>query len=191
MAAANDPKCASPGVRPRISASEIYVRLSELRSRNGRHLGWTSLGDPLEPSNSVAHKVLRVFRAIRFLKELHVMVTSIIGSLVSLGWSIVMLGLILFVFALFFVQQMAAYLSGCQLGAFGGSAAGVRGKSPGFGRPWGAQAGPLASDGLCTHDISRRPQPTRRPGPTPLVPGGNTSCAYLRIEVCWLASRGT
>eukprot|EP00429_Kryptoperidinium_foliaceum_P082482 CAMPEP_0176213856 /NCGR_PEP_ID=MMETSP0121_2-20121125/15875_1 /TAXON_ID=160619 /ORGANISM="Kryptoperidinium foliaceum, Strain CCMP 1326" /LENGTH=438 /DNA_ID=CAMNT_0017552933 /DNA_START=1 /DNA_END=1317 /DNA_ORIENTATION=- len=56
-------------------------------------------------------KVLRVFRTVRFLKELRVMVTSIIGSLVSLGWSIVMLGLILFVFALFFVQQMAVYLS--------------------------------------------------------------------------------
>jgi len=48
------------------------------------------------------------------------MVTSIIGSLVSLGWSIVMLGLILFVFALFFVQQMAAYLSGLEPGTIGG-----------------------------------------------------------------------
>lgn len=56
-------------------------------------------------------KVLRVFRTMRFLKELRVMVTSILGSVVSLGWSIVMLGMILYVFALFFVQQMAGHLS--------------------------------------------------------------------------------
>jgi len=58
---------------------------------------------------------LRVFRTMRFLKELRVMVTSIVGSLVSLGWSVVMLGLILFVFALFFVQQMAMHLSDSEL----------------------------------------------------------------------------
>jgi len=56
-------------------------------------------------------KVLRVFRTMRFLKELRVMLNSIMGSLVSLCWSVVMLGIILFVFALFFVQQMSAHLS--------------------------------------------------------------------------------
>lgn len=56
-------------------------------------------------------KILRIFRAMRFLHELRVMVGSILGSFKSLMWSFVMLGLILFVFSLFFVQQMAVHLA--------------------------------------------------------------------------------
>lgn len=59
-------------------------------------------------------KILRIFRAVRCLKELRVMIGSIYGSLSSLWWSFVMIGIILYVFALFFVQQMAVELASSQ-----------------------------------------------------------------------------
>jgi len=54
-------------------------------------------------------QILRVFRTMRFLKDLRVMAISLLGSLASLGWSIAMLGLIIFIFALYFVQQMGGH----------------------------------------------------------------------------------
>lgn len=57
-------------------------------------------------------KILRMFRVIRFLRELRVMVASIIGSFVSLFWSLVMLSMIIYLFALIFVQAMTLHLAG-------------------------------------------------------------------------------
>lgn len=54
-------------------------------------------------------KVFRLLRALRFARELRVMVLSILGSAAALFWSFVMLALILYVFALLFVQTMVAY----------------------------------------------------------------------------------
>jgi len=56
-------------------------------------------------------KILRIFRAIRFLKSLRVMMESIAGSLSSLFWSFIMIALILFIFSLLFVQQMTVDLA--------------------------------------------------------------------------------
>mmetsp|Transcript_114997 Transcript_114997/g.365401 ORF Transcript_114997/g.365401 Transcript_114997/m.365401 type:complete len:656 (-) Transcript_114997:294-2261(-) len=56
-------------------------------------------------------KILRIFKSMRFLKELRVIMGSIYGSFVSLFWSLITIGMILYVFALFFVQQMAVMLT--------------------------------------------------------------------------------
>lgn len=55
-------------------------------------------------------RILRVFRTMRFLKSLRVIMSSIMGSFVSLMWSFLMIGMILYVFALFFIQQMTVQL---------------------------------------------------------------------------------
>jgi hypothetical protein len=56
-------------------------------------------------------KVLRTFRVIRFLRELRMMLQCLLGSLSSLFWSIVMLLLVLYMFSLIFVQNVAAYFA--------------------------------------------------------------------------------
>mmetsp|Transcript_127901 Transcript_127901/g.409719 ORF Transcript_127901/g.409719 Transcript_127901/m.409719 type:complete len:730 (-) Transcript_127901:54-2243(-) len=56
-------------------------------------------------------KILRIFRAMRLMKELRVMLASIVGSCSSLFWSFVMIGMILFIFSLVFIQQMTEQLS--------------------------------------------------------------------------------
>lgn len=60
-------------------------------------------------------KILRIFRAMRLMKELRVMLASIVGSCSSLFWSFVMIGMINFIFSLFFMQQMSVELSANQL----------------------------------------------------------------------------
>eukprot|EP00449_Zooxanthella_nutricula_P005292 CAMPEP_0198504830 /NCGR_PEP_ID=MMETSP1462-20131121/10696_1 /TAXON_ID=1333877 /ORGANISM="Brandtodinium nutriculum, Strain RCC3387" /LENGTH=621 /DNA_ID=CAMNT_0044234003 /DNA_START=90 /DNA_END=1952 /DNA_ORIENTATION=+ len=55
-------------------------------------------------------KILRVVRAIGLLRELNVMVRSLLGCFLSLFWASTVLGVILFIFALFFVQQMQMHL---------------------------------------------------------------------------------
>mmetsp|Transcript_127902 Transcript_127902/g.409725 ORF Transcript_127902/g.409725 Transcript_127902/m.409725 type:complete len:699 (-) Transcript_127902:95-2191(-) len=60
-------------------------------------------------------KILRIFRAMRLMKELRVMLASIVGSCSSLFWSFVMIGMINYIFALFFMQQMTVELSANQL----------------------------------------------------------------------------
>eukprot|EP00928_Gymnodinium_smaydae_P016866 TRINITY_DN16385_c1_g1_i2.p1 TRINITY_DN16385_c1_g1~~TRINITY_DN16385_c1_g1_i2.p1 ORF type:complete len:648 (+),score=77.95 TRINITY_DN16385_c1_g1_i2:170-2113(+) len=54
-------------------------------------------------------KILRIFRAIRFLRELRVMLLSIVKCLSILFWAFVMMSLIMYVFALVFLQLFAAY----------------------------------------------------------------------------------
>lgn len=49
-------------------------------------------------------KILRMVRMMRFFQELRLMLNSLVGSMVSLFWSIVMLSLVFLVFALIFVQ---------------------------------------------------------------------------------------
>lgn len=55
-------------------------------------------------------KVMRAFRAMRFFKDLAVMLESFRNSFVALFWTFVMLGFILYVFALIFLQGMIDYL---------------------------------------------------------------------------------
>eukprot|EP00928_Gymnodinium_smaydae_P005884 TRINITY_DN12039_c0_g1_i1.p1 TRINITY_DN12039_c0_g1~~TRINITY_DN12039_c0_g1_i1.p1 ORF type:complete len:607 (-),score=107.34 TRINITY_DN12039_c0_g1_i1:305-2125(-) len=55
-------------------------------------------------------KILRVFRAIRFLQELRVMLVSIINCFTALFWAFVTLALILYIFALMYVQSMIAFV---------------------------------------------------------------------------------
>jgi voltage-gated sodium channel len=54
-------------------------------------------------------KILRVFRIMRFLTELRLILNSLLGSMVSLFWSIVMMALIFYMFGLVFVQSTAMY----------------------------------------------------------------------------------
>eukprot|EP00428_Durinskia_dybowskii_P020759 CAMPEP_0170207948 /NCGR_PEP_ID=MMETSP0116_2-20130129/3553_1 /TAXON_ID=400756 /ORGANISM="Durinskia baltica, Strain CSIRO CS-38" /LENGTH=636 /DNA_ID=CAMNT_0010458409 /DNA_START=167 /DNA_END=2077 /DNA_ORIENTATION=+ len=55
-------------------------------------------------------RILRIFRAMSFLKELRVMLASIVGSFYSLMWSVVMITVIIYIFALLFIQQMTDQL---------------------------------------------------------------------------------
>lgn len=55
-------------------------------------------------------KILRGLRVMRFFLELRLMLNSLIGSMQSLMWSIVMLLLIFYVFGLVFVQGAAVHL---------------------------------------------------------------------------------
>eukprot|EP00928_Gymnodinium_smaydae_P033121 TRINITY_DN23811_c0_g1_i1.p1 TRINITY_DN23811_c0_g1~~TRINITY_DN23811_c0_g1_i1.p1 ORF type:complete len:605 (-),score=96.22 TRINITY_DN23811_c0_g1_i1:55-1848(-) len=55
-------------------------------------------------------KILRIFRAVRFLTELRVMLMSVVNCLTVLGWAFIMLGLIMYVFAVFFVQLLSVYV---------------------------------------------------------------------------------
>jgi voltage-gated sodium channel len=55
-------------------------------------------------------KVLRIFRLMRFLADLRLILNSILGSMLSLFWSIVMMGLFFYVFTLMFLNQVAAAL---------------------------------------------------------------------------------
>merc|ERR1712084_21883 len=49
-------------------------------------------------------KIFRLFRAVRFLRDLRVMLFSIMSSFPALFWAAITLGLILYIFALMFVQ---------------------------------------------------------------------------------------
>merc|ERR1719356_2147818 len=55
-------------------------------------------------------KIFRLFRALRFLRELRVMLVSIASSFPAVFWAFVTLALILYTFALMFVQGMSTYL---------------------------------------------------------------------------------
>eukprot|EP00929_Paragymnodinium_shiwhaense_P012939 TRINITY_DN120812_c0_g1_i1.p1 TRINITY_DN120812_c0_g1~~TRINITY_DN120812_c0_g1_i1.p1 ORF type:complete len:706 (-),score=99.98 TRINITY_DN120812_c0_g1_i1:146-2263(-) len=55
-------------------------------------------------------KLVRVLRAVRFLDEMRQFFGCFKGCALSLFWAIVMIGLVLLVFALFFVQGMASYI---------------------------------------------------------------------------------
>merc|ERR1740123_2279106 len=54
-------------------------------------------------------KILRVFRAFRFLFELRLMVSCVLGSLVSLMWAGLLLMLVLMIFALIFVESLIEF----------------------------------------------------------------------------------
>lgn len=56
-------------------------------------------------------KILRVIRMLRFLREVRIMLICMMGSVVSLFWAFVMLVFTSFLFALFFMQEMAPYLA--------------------------------------------------------------------------------
>lgn len=55
-------------------------------------------------------KMLRMVRVMRFFRELRLMLSSIAGSVRPLFWSMLMLGLIMYIFGLCFLQGATAYL---------------------------------------------------------------------------------
>merc|ERR1719272_1489487 len=55
-------------------------------------------------------KMLRVVRVMRFFKVLRMMVASIIGSMSTLFWSILMMAIMMYMFGLCFLQAAASYL---------------------------------------------------------------------------------
>ncbi|CAE7342719.1 Scn8a, partial [Symbiodinium pilosum] len=55
-------------------------------------------------------RLFRIMRVLRFLKEVRVMLVAIVGSFISLFWALGMLAVIIFIFAIYFMQQMTAYL---------------------------------------------------------------------------------
>eukprot|EP00928_Gymnodinium_smaydae_P043485 TRINITY_DN29120_c0_g1_i1.p1 TRINITY_DN29120_c0_g1~~TRINITY_DN29120_c0_g1_i1.p1 ORF type:complete len:610 (-),score=103.14 TRINITY_DN29120_c0_g1_i1:251-2080(-) len=57
-------------------------------------------------------KILRMVRVMRFFAELRVILNSLMGSFVSLFWSLLMLALIFYIFGLLFVQGAVGYLTG-------------------------------------------------------------------------------
>jgi len=56
-------------------------------------------------------KMLRVIRVMKFFRELRIMLSSIVGSLRILFWSIMMLGLIMYIFGICFLQAVTAHLA--------------------------------------------------------------------------------
>jgi len=60
-------------------------------------------------------KVLRVVRTIRFLSELRLMFQCLLGSMLSLTWSLLMILLIVYMFALLLVQGLIQELRGQDL----------------------------------------------------------------------------
>jgi len=56
-------------------------------------------------------RILRGLRLMRFFAELRIMLNSLIGSVGSLFWSIVMLAMIIYLFSLLFVQGSVAHCS--------------------------------------------------------------------------------
>merc|ERR1712233_260409 len=56
-------------------------------------------------------KVARIARMVRFFQEMRVLMSSIAGSFISMFWSFSLLSLIIFTFAIFFVQGFANFLS--------------------------------------------------------------------------------
>lgn len=57
-------------------------------------------------------KVFRMFRAFRVIRELRVMFHSVVDSMVSMFWSIIMLVFFMYIFALVFMQGINAALHG-------------------------------------------------------------------------------
>jgi len=55
-------------------------------------------------------KMLRVIRVMKFFRELRIMLLSIVGSLRILFWSIMMLGLIMYIFGICFLQAVTGHL---------------------------------------------------------------------------------
>merc|ERR550532_1210724 len=55
-------------------------------------------------------RIIRMFRVFRFFGVLRLMLNSLVGSLLSLFWSMVMMGLFYHIAALIFVQGVVAYL---------------------------------------------------------------------------------
>lgn len=55
-------------------------------------------------------KMLRVIRVMKFFRDLRIMLLSIVGSLRILFWSIMMLGLIMYIFGICFLQAVTAHL---------------------------------------------------------------------------------
>jgi len=62
-----------------------------------------------------AAKVLRIFRVVALFKELHLIWDCLFGSVRSLIWSIVMMLLIFYIFAIVFVQAVGIYLGKADL----------------------------------------------------------------------------
>eukprot|EP00438_Fugacium_kawagutii_P020357 Skav210249 [mRNA] locus=scaffold1929:158282:169415:+ [translate_table: standard] len=56
-------------------------------------------------------RLFRIIRVLRFLKEVRVMLVAIVGSFISLFWALSMLAVIIFMFSVYFMQQMTTYLS--------------------------------------------------------------------------------
>merc|ERR1712032_557973 len=56
-------------------------------------------------------KVLRVLRVVKAFKELQVMLNCILGSFMSMIWSVLMLGIMYYMFSLVLVLQTGIYLS--------------------------------------------------------------------------------
>eukprot|EP00929_Paragymnodinium_shiwhaense_P048465 TRINITY_DN24498_c0_g1_i1.p1 TRINITY_DN24498_c0_g1~~TRINITY_DN24498_c0_g1_i1.p1 ORF type:complete len:712 (+),score=183.99 TRINITY_DN24498_c0_g1_i1:81-2216(+) len=55
-------------------------------------------------------RILRVVRVLHLISELRTIVSSISGSLKSLGWTIVLLLLLIYIVAVFFTQSVSAHL---------------------------------------------------------------------------------
>lgn len=55
-------------------------------------------------------RTLRMIRLIRFVRDLRLLVNSIFHTLYALGWSMLLLAMIIYVFAILFTQEAADYL---------------------------------------------------------------------------------
>lgn len=56
-------------------------------------------------------KMLRMIRLMRNFRELRLMLSSIVGSMRTFFWSVAMIGVFIYIFALCFIQGSASYLS--------------------------------------------------------------------------------
>merc|ERR1719162_2157404 len=55
-------------------------------------------------------KVLRMVRVLKAFRELRLLLLSIVGSMTSLVWCFLLLGCVLYLFGIVFVQAVTSYL---------------------------------------------------------------------------------
>jgi hypothetical protein len=55
-------------------------------------------------------KILRVVRVLQFFNELRLMINCVLGSIVSLFWCIVMIYFVMFLFAVYFTQEVTRHM---------------------------------------------------------------------------------
>lgn len=55
-------------------------------------------------------RIVRVFRVFRFFRELSLLALMIVDSTANLGWAIILLSLIIYVFAILFTSEAAVYI---------------------------------------------------------------------------------
>jgi len=89
-----------------VGLYDILAEIATIKGSGNVNITWIRLLRLLRMM-----KMLRVVRVMRFFRVLRMMMSSIAGSMVTLLWSILMLGLIMYIFGLCFLQIITGHLA--------------------------------------------------------------------------------